>query len=164
MRRVLRFAHVGLRLQPKGAQVGEQMPKDLELIGHRKAIELQHDRWIKRRDVAMPDVARDAGEKDVGVAAFETARHRHFGNGMALPEIFAQEERVDPGGVAAHDHVLVVVGENLRLDEVARAEQIGDRARLAHRAKCALAIALRVVAPGALQFLAGQLRDLGCAR
>ena len=61
---------------------------------------------------------------------------------MALPEIFAQKERVDPGGVAAHDHVLVVVRENLRLDEVARAEQIGHRAGLAHGAEGALAVTL----------------------
>ena len=80
----------------------------------------------------MPDVARDAGEKDGGVTAFEPAHHRHFGNGMALPKIFAQKERVDAGGVAAHDHVLIVVGKNLRLDEIARAEEIGDGARFAH--------------------------------
>src|SRR5438309_12002933 len=95
------------------------MPEDLKLIGYRETIELQHHRRIKRGDVAMPDVARDAGEKDGGVAAFEAAHHRHLGNGMALPEIFAEEERVDASGVAAHDHVLVIVGKNLGLDEVA---------------------------------------------
>ena len=57
---------------------------------------------------------------------------------MALPEIFAEKERVDPGGVAAHDHVLVVVGKNLRLDEIARAQEIGDGARFAHGAESAL--------------------------
>ena len=62
---------------------------------------------------------------------------------MALPEIFAQEERVDAGGVAAHDHVLVVVGKNLRLDEIARAQEIGDGARFAHRAEGALAETFR---------------------
>ena len=72
----------------------------------------------------MPDVARHAGEEDVGVTAFERARHRQLGNGMALPKIFAQEKRVNARGVAAHDHVLVVVRKNLRLDEVARAEQV----------------------------------------
>ena len=87
----------------------------------------------------MPDVARHAGKKNVGVTALKAAHHRHLGNAMALPKIFAKKERVDPGGVTAHDHVLVIVGKNLRLDEVARAEQIGDRARLAHRAKSALA-------------------------
>ena len=94
------------------------MAEDLELVRLRKTIELQHDRRIKRRDVAVPDVARDTGEKDVGVAAFETAHHRHFRNGMALTKIFAQEKRVDPRGVAAHDRVLVIVGKNLRLDEI----------------------------------------------
>ena len=107
----------------------------------------------------MPDVARHAGEKDVGVTAFEPAHHRHFGNAVALPEIFAQEEGVDPGGVAAHDHVLVVVGKNLRLDEVARAEEIGHGARLAHSAESAFAEELVVVLIGALQFLAGKRRD-----
>src|SRR6516225_7156220 len=100
------------------------MPKDLQLIRSGETIELQHHRWIKRGDVAVPDVARDADEEDVGVTAFESARHRQLGNGMALPEIFAQEKRVNPRGVAAHDHVLVVVRKNLRLDEVTRAEQV----------------------------------------
>ena len=136
------------------------MPKDLKLIGHRKAIELQHDGRIERGDVAMPDVARDAGEKDGGVTAFEAAHHRHLGNGMALPEIFAQEERVDAGGVAAHDHVLIVVGENLRLDEIARAQEIGDGARFAHGAERASPEPVRVFEIGALEFLAGERGDL----
>ena len=108
----------------------------------------------------MPDVARDAGEKDRGVTAFEAAHHRHLGNGMALPVIFAEEERVDPGGVAAHDHVLVVVGKNLRLDEVARAEEIGDGARFAHGAEGALPETVGVFEIGALEFLAAERGDL----
>src|SRR5438046_8573845 len=99
------------------------MAKNLELIGGGPTIKLQHDGGIERRDIAMPDVAGDASEKDRGVTAFESPHHRHLGDGMALPVIFAEKERVDPGGVAAHDHVLVVVGKNLRLDEVAGAEQ-----------------------------------------
>ena len=149
-----------LGFEPEGAQIGQQMPEDLELIGHREAIELQHDRGIERGDVAMPDVARDAGEKDRGVTAFEAAHHRHLGNGMALPVIFAEEERVDAGGVAAHDHVLVVVGKNLRLDEVARTQEIGDGARFAHGAEGALAEAVGVFEIGALEFLAAERRDL----
>ena len=130
------------------------MPENLELIGRRKTIELQHDRRIKRSDVAVPDVARDAGEKDIGVTAFETAHHRQLRNGMALPEIFAQKQGVDARGVAAHDHVLVVVGENLRLNEVARAQQIGNGARFAHGAERALAESFRSFEVGTLQFLA----------
>ena len=135
------------------------MAKNLELVGHRETIELQHDGGIKRSDVAMPDVARHAGEEDGGVSAFETAHHRHFRNGMALPVIFAQEERVDPGGVAAHDHVLIVVGKNLRLDEVTRTEQIGDGARLAHGAEGALPETLAVAGVVTLQLLARQRRN-----
>ena len=60
-----------LRFESKRAQIGQQMPEDLQLIGHRKTIELQHDRRIERSDVAMPDVVRDAGKKDIGVTAFE---------------------------------------------------------------------------------------------
>src|SRR5215475_14279743 len=101
------------------------MPKDFELIRHREAVELQHDGWIKRCYVAMPDVARHTGEEDVGVTAFESARHRQFGNGMALPKIFAQEKRIDARGVAANDHVLIVVRKNLCLNEIARAQQVG---------------------------------------
>src|SRR6266705_2753160 len=98
------------------------MPKNLEPVARGKAIELQHDRRIERCDVAVPDVARDAGKEDRGITALETTHHRHFRNGMALPEIFAQKQRVDSSGVAAHDHVLIVVRENLRLNEIARAE------------------------------------------
>ena len=85
----------------------------------------------------MPDVARDPGEIDRGVAALEAARHRHFGNGMPLPVVFAQEERVDPSGVAAHNYILVVVGKNLRLNEVARAESSATArvSRTAQRAR-----------------------------
>src|SRR2546423_12316215 len=94
------------------------MAEEPELVGRGEAIELQHDGGIERGDVAMPDVAGDAGKKDRGVTALEAAHHWHLGNGMALPVIFAEEKRVDPGGVAADDHVLVVVGKNLGLDEV----------------------------------------------
>ena len=100
------------------------MPKDLQLIRHREAVELQHDRGIKRRDVAMPDVACHPGEEDVRVPTFESARHRQLGNGMALPKVFAQKQGIDACGVASHDHVLIIVGKNLRLNEVARAQQI----------------------------------------
>src|SRR5678810_97724 len=95
------------------------MPENLQFIRRREAVELQHDRRIKRSNVAMPDVARHTGEEDVGVTAFECARQRQFGNGMALPKIFAQEEGVDARGVAAHDHVLIIIRKNLRLNEVA---------------------------------------------
>ena len=121
LRGIFLRAHFCLRFQSKRAQISEQMPEDLQLIGHRKAIELQHDRRIERSDVAVPDVVRDSGEEDIGVTAFECAHHRQLRNGMALPEIFAQKQRIDPRGVAAHDHFLIVVGKNLRLDEVARA-------------------------------------------
>src|SRR5438270_7594615 len=98
------------------------MAKDLKSIARRKAIELKHDRRIERSDVAMPDVVRNAREKNVGVAAFERLRHRQFWNRMPLPEIFAQKEPVDSRCVAAHDHVLIVVRENLSLNKVAWAQ------------------------------------------
>src|ERR1700746_1600621 len=100
------------------------MPKDLQLIRRREAVELQHDRRIKRRDITMPDVARYAGEKYVGITAFEGARNRQFRNGMASPKIFAQEQCIDACGVAAYDHILVVIRKDLRLNEVALAQQV----------------------------------------
>src|SRR5262245_66231317 len=87
-------AHFCLRFEPEVAEIGKQMPKDLQFVGGRKAVELQHDRGIKRGDVAMPDVARDTSEEDVGVTAFKRARHRQSRNAVALPEIFTQETRV----------------------------------------------------------------------
>src|SRR5579864_8133537 len=68
---ICRAAHLCLRFESKRPQISQQMAKDLELVAHRKTIELQHDRRIKRCDVAMPDIVRDAGEKDISVAAFE---------------------------------------------------------------------------------------------
>src|SRR5213082_414259 len=41
------------------------MSEDLQPIARRKAIELEHDRRIKGRDVAMPDVARNVWHCDV---------------------------------------------------------------------------------------------------
>src|SRR5262249_13530885 len=102
LRRIFVRAHLCLRLQSEGPQISEQMPEDLQLIGHRKTIEFQHDRRIERSDVAMPDVVRNPSEEDVRVAALERANHRKLGNGMALPEIFTQEQRINPRGVAAH--------------------------------------------------------------
>ena len=155
----IRGAHARFRFEAEGAQIGEQVAEDLQLVGDREAIELQHDGGIERGDVAMPDIAHDAGVEHRGVASFETARHRQLGNAVALPEIFAEEKRVDAGGVAAHDHVLVVVGKNLRLDEVTRAEQLGDGSRFTYCTEGALPEALIAREPGALQFLASQGGD-----
>src|SRR4051794_9526656 len=95
------------------------MTKNLQLIANGQAVELKHDRGVERSDVAVPHIACDASEEDVGVTPLEAAHHRHFGNGMALTIIFPQKERVNASGIAAHDYVLVVVGKNLRLDKVA---------------------------------------------
>src|SRR6478752_7696237 len=100
------------------------MSKDSQLVGCRETIELQHHRWVKRGDVAVPDVARHPGEENVGITAFECAHHRQFWNGMPLPKIFAEKKCINARGVAAHDHILVVVWKNFRLDEVTRAQQI----------------------------------------
>src|SRR5437762_13722409 len=98
------------------------MSEDLQPVAPRKAIELEHDRRIKGRDVAMPDVAGNAGEENVSVATLESLWHRQFGDAVFLAEIFAQEQTVYSGRIPAHDHVLVVVRKNLRLNEVTRAE------------------------------------------
>src|SRR4030095_7483953 len=126
------------------------MSKDLELIGHPDTIELQHDRGIEGGDVAMPDVASNPGEIDGGEATFESARQRHLRDAMALAQIFSQKERVDTGGIATHDHVLVVVRKNLRLDKVAWAQKLGQRTRFPHRAQGTLTEPFVVVEVGAL--------------
>src|SRR4030095_15089346 len=89
--RIFRRSHLCFGFEPERAQVGEQMAEDLQLVGGREAIELEHDRRIKGGDVAMPYVARHGGEEDIGVTAFERACHWHLGNGIALPEIFAEK-------------------------------------------------------------------------
>src|SRR5438046_1627156 len=106
--------HLPFGFETETTQIGKQMPEDLKLVGDRKTIELQHDRRIERSDVAMPDIARHSGEVDGSEAAFETHGQRHFWNAVALPQIFPEKERVDPGGVAAHDDILIIVGKDLR--------------------------------------------------
>src|SRR6266536_249212 len=54
--------HLPFGFETETAQIGRQMPEDLELIRDRKTIELQHDRRIERGDVAVPDVALDTSE------------------------------------------------------------------------------------------------------
>src|ERR1044071_9238017 len=88
-------SHSRLGFEPELAQVREQVPKNLKFIRRREAVELQHDRRIKRCHVAMPDVARHPGKKNIGVTPFESARYWQFGDGMPFPKIFAQEQRVD---------------------------------------------------------------------
>ena len=107
----------------------------------------------------MPDVAGHAGEEDVGVTALEAAHQRHLRNGIALPEIFPQEKRINPRRVTAHDDILIIVRKNLGLDEIAGAEQIGDRARFAHRTECARAKPFVIVDVSALKFLPGKRRN-----
>src|SRR4029077_20466410 len=82
-------AHFGFCFQAERAEIGQQMPKDLELVRCGKTLELQHHGRIKRGDIAVPDVARHTSKENVRVTAFERADHGQFGNGMALPEIFA---------------------------------------------------------------------------
>src|SRR5947208_15238535 len=101
--------HLRVGFETETTQISQQMPEDLELVGDRKTTELQHDRWIERSDVAVPDVTRDPGEVDGGETAFKIACHRHLRNAVSLPQILAPHKRVDPGGVAAHDHVQQVV-------------------------------------------------------
>src|SRR4029077_17870660 len=160
-RRIVRCGtHACFRFEPERAQGSQQMPENLKSISRGKAIELQHDRWIKRCYVAMPDVARDTGKENVGVTTLERAHHRHLRNGMTLPEIFTQKKRVDPSSVAAHDHVLIIVGENLRLDEITRAEKLGDGARFAYGAKRTLPKRFVILDVGTVQFLPGKRRKL----
>src|SRR5260370_34833154 len=87
---VRRRAHACFRFESESAQVSQQMPENLKSISRGKAIELQHDRRIKRRHVAMPDVARDTGEEDAGVTTRDRAHHRHLWTGMRRAEELAQ--------------------------------------------------------------------------
>src|SRR5438445_11925893 len=105
--------HLGLRFQSKRAQISEQMAEDLQLIAHRKTIEFQHDQRIERSDVAVPDVVRNSGEENISVCTFDCAHHRQLGNGMALPEILTQAQRIDWRYIAAQHHVLIAIGKNL---------------------------------------------------
>src|SRR5207248_11479096 len=104
-------------------------------IAHRKTIEFQHDRWIERSDVAVPDVVRNSGEEDISVSTFECAHHWQLWDGVTLPEIFTQEQRIDSRCIAAYDRILIVIGKNLGLDEVARAYQFRECSRLTNTAQ-----------------------------
>jgi hypothetical protein len=85
----------------------------------------------------MPHVANDAFVKYIRVTARKRARFAELRDGVALVQVFAQEECVDFRRVATHYDILVAVRENLGLDEVARAEKVADpshslRARYLH--------------------------------
>src|SRR5262245_61657453 len=104
----------------------------------------------------MPDVASYPSEKNCRVTAFEPTHHRHFGNGITLAIIFAQKQCVNPSGISADDHILIVVRKNLRLNEVAWTKQICDSACLAHSAKGAFSKTIGTIEIGTLELLASQ--------
>ncbi len=126
LRVVCRGFDVGFGLQPELAQVAEQRQEQIQLVAARFDVERQHQRRIQRLHVAMPHVANDALVKHVRVTAGKWTRFAELRDGVALVQVFAQEERIDLRRVTAHDNVLIVVGKDLGLDEVARAEQVAD--------------------------------------
>src|SRR4051812_46486220 len=65
------FLHRRLRLEPKFSKISQQAAENSEPILRGKTIEAQHHARVERGDVAVPDIARDAGEKNVRVAAFK---------------------------------------------------------------------------------------------
>ena len=134
--RLVARAHLLFRLQAEFPQIGEHAAKDPQLVVRREAAELQHHARVKRSHVAVPDIPRDAGEEDIRIAALEGAGLRQIGDRMAPAVIFAQEERIDLRRIAAHDGILVIVGENLRLHEVAGAQRLGKGADLLHHGPC----------------------------
>src|SRR5436190_19713679 len=69
--RIFLRAHLGLRFQPKRAEISKQMAEDLQLIAHRKTIVFHHDRRIEHNDDAVPDVVRIYGEEVISVSYFE---------------------------------------------------------------------------------------------
>src|SRR5260370_17122585 len=60
--RIFRSAHLRFRFESERAEIGKQVPENLELIGRWKAIELEHDRGIQLSEVAMPYVTTDTSE------------------------------------------------------------------------------------------------------
>src|SRR5437016_138785 len=97
------------------------MPEDLELIGRRETVELQHDRRVERSHVAVPDVVGNTSEKNIGVTAFKRLGDGKLRNRLPLPKIFAKKQRVNAGGIPPNNYILIIVRKNLRLNEVARA-------------------------------------------
>jgi len=87
-----------------------------------ETIELQHHGGIGARRCRNPDVARDAREIDGGESTFETGGPSAAREWNALPQVLAQKKRVMRVALRTHDHVLIIVRENLRLDEITRAE------------------------------------------
>src|SRR5438477_10455483 len=69
LRGIFLRSHLSFSFKPKLPQIGQQVSENLQLIGRRKTIELQHDGRVERSDIAMPDIARYAGEKDVGITS-----------------------------------------------------------------------------------------------
>ena len=108
-----------LGLESESAKIPQHSGKNAKGIVLRQITEGQHDGWIKRGDVAVPNVLYHAGDKDIGVTAFKWPRLRQVRNRMTAAQILAKEQCVNLGRISADDNVLVVVRENLSLDEIA---------------------------------------------
>ncbi len=87
---------------------------------------LEQDGGIQRAHVAVVDVAGEALEEQVGIAALEGARRLGRGQGMPDAQVLAQEQRLDLAGVAAHADGLQREGQDLALREVRVEQNRGD--------------------------------------
>ena len=112
----------------------------------------------------MPHVLLDARHEDIRVAALERRGLGQVAQRMALRVILAQEQRIDPRRLSAHDHLLVVVREDLRHDEIRAAEKVRQRARLAYVFQRVTLERLKIMQVTPLDFLAFEIGARGRVR
>jgi hypothetical protein len=79
----------------------------------------------------MQHLAGDSAQAHFRVAARDFARRTRLGYRMALCEIGAHQQRIDFRGIPAQDRILIRVGKNLRLNEIARRQHLRQRAGFA---------------------------------
>jgi hypothetical protein len=96
-----RLAGAAFGVDAEVAQVGEQLQKDAEGIVEGVAAGEEEDGGVEGADVAVVDIAGEAFEEEIGIAAFEGAGGGGGREGMAGAEVFAQEQGLDLAGVAA---------------------------------------------------------------
>src|SRR5262249_37580180 len=86
----------------------------------------EHDRGIQRSHIAMENPLGGSLVLHVSIAANDFATFVGTGDRKPLVKIFTEEKRVDFRCVPSQRNVLIVIGKDLCLDEVARWKQLGD--------------------------------------
>ena len=123
----LRHPHELLGGDAEVPEVAEEVREGAEGVRRGRDPPGEHDRRIERDDVDVEHRPGDALLVDGGVAAGDARGSGGGGDGTPVPKVLAEQKGVDLGRVSSQDGGLIVKRQELRLREVGRREQVGDR-------------------------------------